>query len=41
MWNEILEYLSRRTSQKLTPRQLLTDGALALALVATASWLAK
>jgi hypothetical protein len=41
MWNEILEYLSRHSAQKLTWRTILTEGALAMALVATASWLSR
>ena len=41
MWNEILEHLSRRTAQKLTWRRILTEGALALALMATVSWLTR
>jgi hypothetical protein len=41
MWNEILEYLGRHTAQKLTWRRILTEAALTLALVATASWLSR
>jgi hypothetical protein len=41
MRNEVLEYVSRRTSQKLSWRRILTDGLLAAAVMATASLLAK
>jgi hypothetical protein len=41
MWNQILEYLDRHTAQKLNWRGILTEGGLALALVATASWLSR
>jgi hypothetical protein len=41
MWNEILEYLSRHSAQKLIWRTVLTEGALAVALMATASWLSR
>lgn len=41
MWNEILEYLSRHAAQKLTWRTVLTDGGLAVALMATVSWLSR